>query len=88
MAVIVLAEITSGLIDALKEHKVQYDVVCPEVLFTSQGTIAGDVVVISSVDEVARSVLAKFSPLWTTTNPMMGNWECLNVKDELLPTAG
>ena len=85
-AVIVLAEIASRLTDALKENEVQYEVVCSEVLFTGQGTVAGGVVVISSVNEVTRSVLAKFSPLWTATDPKMGNWECLNVKDEWLPT--
>lgn len=56
----------------------------PEQLRSEEGVFLGECVLLSADPAAFVAWLGKFDGIWTSLNPMMGEWEVVHIADELL----
>lgn len=78
---IVLA--SNRLLDDLVESGISHEQIGSECIVTEDNeTVAGIATRISGDAATLREVLNPHLPMWFTTNPLVGAWECWDKDDE------
>lgn len=83
MSVNVIVLASNQLLDDLIKHEVTHEQIGSECLVTEDNeTVAGTATLISGEAATLREILNPHLPLWFTSNPLAGAWECWDRADE------